>query len=173
MPVPAVFAVGTASFLLLAPTWWNNLAGYYVGTSISATALYIAYALPVILRLRKGSSFERGAWSLGRHHRWINVIAIAWVAFIAIILMLPTTPAGMPWRSEFDLNFVNYAPITIGAAVLLFGGWYVLCPTVVHGPGADGHDRGARAVRGRASRTVCTPRRHGLRDRIVRTDCVG
>ena len=30
------------------------------------------------------------------------------------------------WRSGFDLNFVNYAPLTIGTAFLPFGGWYVL-----------------------------------------------
>jgi hypothetical protein len=71
--------------------------------------------------------FEPGAWSLGRHHRWINaMIAIAWVAFISIVFMLPTTPAGTPWRSAFDLNFANYAPVTIGTALLLFGGWYAL-----------------------------------------------
>jgi hypothetical protein len=46
--------------------------------------------------------------------------------FISVVFMLPTTPAGMPWRSAFDLNFANYAPVTIGAALLLFGGWYVL-----------------------------------------------
>jgi amino acid transporter len=126
VPVLAVFAVGVACFLLMVPTWWNNLAGYYVGASVSATSLYIAYALPVILRLRKGSSFERGAWSLGRHYRWINPIAIAWVVLISIVFMLPTSPAGMPWRTGFDLNFVNYAPLTIGTALLLFGGWYAL-----------------------------------------------
>jgi amino acid transporter len=126
VPVPAVLAVGIASFLLMLPTWWNNLAGYYVGISIGVTSLYIAYVLPVILRLRKGSSFERGAWSLGRHYRWINVIAIAWVGFVSVVFMLPTSPGGMPWRDGFDLNFVNYGPVTIGTALLLFGGWYVL-----------------------------------------------
>ena len=126
VPVHAVFGVGIASFLLVLPTWWNNLIGYYVATSIGATSLYIAYIQPVILRYRKGANFERGAWSLGRHYRWINPIAICWVVVISIVFMLPTNPGGIPWRSEFDPNFVNYAPVTIGAALLLFGGWYVL-----------------------------------------------
>ena len=126
VPVPAVFAVGAASFLILVPTWWNNLAGYYAATSIGATSLYIAYVQPVILRLRQGSSFEKGAWSLGRHYRWINPIAIGWVAVISVVFMLPTNPGGMPWRKGFDLNSVNYAPVTIGMAFLLFGGWYAV-----------------------------------------------
>jgi amino acid transporter len=126
VPVRAVFAVGTASFLILVPTWWNNLAGYYVATSISATSLYIAYIQPVYLRLREGERFERGAWTLGRHYRWINPIAIAWVAVISVVFMLPTNPGGIPWRDGFDWNLVNYAPLTIGFAFLLFGGWYAL-----------------------------------------------
>jgi amino acid transporter len=126
VPVAAVFAVGVASFLILVPAWWNNVVGYYVATSISATSLYIAYVQPVFLRLRKGESFERGAWSLGRHYRWINPIAIVWVVVISIVFWLPTTPEGIPWRHGFDWDFVNYAPLTIGTAFLLFGGWYAV-----------------------------------------------
>jgi len=126
VPVRAVFAVGTASFLILLPTWWNNLAGYYVATSIGATSLYIAYIQPVFLRFRKGADFEPGAWSLGKHYRWINPIAMAWVVVISVVFMLPTNPGGLPWRDGFDLNLVNYAPLTIGTAFVLFGGWYAL-----------------------------------------------
>jgi hypothetical protein len=35
-------------------------------------------------------------------------------------------PTGIPWKSGFDWNVVNYAPITVGGALVLFGGWYVL-----------------------------------------------
>jgi amino acid transporter len=126
VPVWAALAVGFLGFLLLVPTWWNNLAGYYVGTSVGTTGLYIAFILPVILRFRQGDKFEKGAWSLGRHSRWINVIAILWVTFIFVIFMLPTAPAGMPWRSGWSWNAVNYAPLTVFGAFLLFGGWWVL-----------------------------------------------
>ncbi len=126
VPVWAVAAVSLLGFLLLVPTWWNNLAGYYVGTSVGTTGLYIAFILPVILRFRAGPRFERGAWSLGRHYRWINLIAIAWVVLITIDFMLPTYPTGIPGNHGFSWNFVNYSPITIVGALLLFGGWWVL-----------------------------------------------
>ena len=29
-------------------------------------------------------------------------------------------------RTGFDWNVANYAPITVGGALILFGGWYVL-----------------------------------------------
>jgi amino acid transporter len=126
VPVWAVAAVSALGFLLMIPTYWNNLAGYYVGTSVGTTGLYIAFILPVFLRYRKGDSFERGAWSLGKHYKWINPIAIVWVVFISIVFMLPTGPGGIPWNSAWDWNLANYAPLTIGGAFILFGGWWVL-----------------------------------------------
>jgi len=126
VPAWAVVAVSGMGFLLMIPTWWNNLAGYYVGTSVGTTGLYIAFILPVILRFRKGASFERGAWSLGKHYKWINPIAIIWVLVISIVFMLPTSPAGQPWNSAFTWDAANYAPLTIGGALILFGGWWLL-----------------------------------------------
>ena len=57
----------------------------------------------------------------------MNRSAILWVCLIAIIFMLPTGPKGIPRNDAgFDWNYVNYAPLTIPAAFLLFGGWWVL-----------------------------------------------
>ena len=127
VPVYAVLrgrrAVG---FLLLLPTWWNNLAGYYVGTSVGTTCLYIAFILPVILRLRAGASFEHGAWSLGRKYRWINWVAIVWVAFISLLFILPITPAGHPLANISTWVSLNYAPIAVLGTLVLVGGWWLL-----------------------------------------------
>jgi amino acid transporter len=126
VPVWSCFAMGALGFLLLVPTWWNNLAGYYVGTSVGTTGLYIAFILPVFLRYRQGTNFQHGAWSLGKHHKWINPIAMVWVGFISIIFMLPTAPGGIPWNHAWGWNLANYAPVTIGGAFILFGGWWVI-----------------------------------------------
>ena len=32
----------------------------------------------------------------------------------------------MPWADEFTWEALNYAPILVGGALLLFGGWYAL-----------------------------------------------
>ena len=49
-----------------------------------------------------------------------------WIAFISIVFLLPFAKVGIPGNDGFTWDFVNYTPITVGAAFLLFGGWYVL-----------------------------------------------
>jgi amino acid transporter len=126
VPIYAVVAIGILAWLLMVPTLKNAVVGYLVGTSIAVIGLYIAFGIPVFLRLRAGEAFERGAWHLGNRYKWIDVLAIAWIILICILFMLPIAPGGVPWDDAFDWNVVNYAPLTVGGALLLFGGWYVL-----------------------------------------------
>ena len=71
-------------------------AAFYVVTSISTITLYLAYVIPIYLnwrnkRRRQGeyTTPESAPWNLGRWATPINVIAIAWTAFITIIFSLP------------------------------------------------------------------------------------
>ena len=88
--------------------------------------LYIAFILPVILRFRQGDNFEHGAWSLGKHYKWIDLVSIIWVAIISILFLGPVTPTGIPWKDGFNWDVANYAPLTVGGALLLFGGWWLI-----------------------------------------------
>jgi len=126
VPVNTVWAICVLSFALMIPTLWNGIVGYAVGTSVAVIGLYIAFMLPIILRLRAGEAFERSAWHLGKHYKWIDVVAIAWIIFISIVFLLPFAYGGIPWNDGFDWNLVNYTPLTVGGAFLLFGGWYLL-----------------------------------------------
>jgi hypothetical protein len=115
-----------AAAAIMLPAYWNYLVGYLVGTGIAVIGLYIAFILPVYLRFRQGDKFEHGAWSLGNHYKWIDLVAIIWVAFITIIFLLPPYKASVPWADEFTWEALNYAPILVGGALILFGGWYAL-----------------------------------------------
>jgi amino acid transporter len=126
VPVNAVIAIAVLSWALMLPTLINGAIGYAVGTSIAVIGLYIAFALPIILRIRAGESFEHGAWSLGRHYKWISPLAVAWIVLVCIIFLLPFSPKGIPGAEEFDWALVNYAPLTVGGALILFGGWFLL-----------------------------------------------
>jgi amino acid transporter len=126
VPHMAVIAIVVASGLLMLPTLYNFFIGYYVGTGIAVIGLYIAFILPVILRYRLGDTFEPGAWTLGKHYKWIDLIAIIWVVFICIVFLMPPYSVSAPWKDGFTWEAVNYAPILVGGALLLFGGWWVL-----------------------------------------------
>jgi amino acid transporter len=126
VPHLAVIAIIVASAALMLPTLYNFFIGYYVGTGIAVIGLYIAFILPVILRFRMGDRFESGAWSLGKHYKWIDLIAIVWVFFISIVFLMPPYSVSAPWEEGFTWEAVNYAPILVGGALLLFGGWWVL-----------------------------------------------
>ncbi|MBA2568744.1 MAG: amino acid permease [Actinobacteria bacterium] len=126
VPLYCVLAICVLAFLLMVPTLSNAFVGYAVGTQVSVIGLYIAFVLPIILRLRAGESFERGAWHLGKHYKWIDWLSIIWIAFICIAFMLPFAKVGIPGNEGFTWDFVNYTPILVLGALLLFGGWYVL-----------------------------------------------
>jgi amino acid transporter len=126
VPIYTVGAICVLSFLTPLPALWFGYVGYAAATSVAVIGLYIAFLLPIILRLRAGSSFEPGAWSLGRHYKWIDSIAILWITFISVVFILPFAYGGIPWNKGFDWNLFNYTIVMVGGAFVLFGGWYVL-----------------------------------------------
>ena len=99
---------------------------YAAVTSIATIALYLAYAMPIFLRLRQGDSWEAGPWNLGRWYKPIGIIACLWVGFISILFVMPITPTGVPWNKDFTWLSFNYAPIAVGGTLLLVGGWWLL-----------------------------------------------
>jgi amino acid transporter len=126
IPVYTVWAICVLAFLTPLPALWFGYVGYAASTAVAVIGLYIAFVLPIILRLRAGERFERGAWHLGRHYRWIDWIAILWIAFICLVFLAPFAYGGIPWNTGFDWNLFNYTILTVGGAFVAFGGWYVL-----------------------------------------------
>jgi hypothetical protein len=56
----------------------------------------------------------------------MNPFATVWVGIITIIFILPTTPAGVPWRDGFNWQAVNYAPLVTGGLILIVGVWWLV-----------------------------------------------
>jgi amino acid transporter len=112
VPANAVVLICFLALVLALPAWSGDAFFVYAAvTSVATIGLYVAYILPVYLRLRAGKSFDPGPWSLGRWHKPINVIAILWVIFICILFIMPVTDAGVWWGDDFDYKSANYAPI--------------------------------------------------------------
>jgi amino acid transporter len=138
VPLYAVIAVSVASLLITIPAYWGNKIGvpwaYFAITAICTVGLYLAYIIPVYLRLRAGDKFQPGPWTLGRHYKWINVGAIVFVLLVVYALDIPTVPAGVPWNSGFDWTSVNYSPLVLVVGVLVGIWWFVDAKKKYTGP---------------------------------------
>ena len=133
VPYMAAIAIAVLAFLCAFPAFFSKDIGVGAGyvayaavTSIATIGLYIAYAIPIFLRLREGDAWEPGEWTLGKHYRWIGTVACLWVGFIAILFIMPVSPAGIPWNDDFTWLSVNYAPIALLGTFALVGVWWLV-----------------------------------------------
>ncbi|TRM58833.1 amino acid/polyamine transporter I [Schizophyllum amplum] len=75
--------------------------------------LYTSYATPILMRITSGHAvFVPGPFSLGRWATPVGTIAVAWVAFIVVLLMFPTA-------STVTAEEMNYSVVLI-MAVFIF-----------------------------------------------------
>jgi amino acid transporter len=129
VPLYAVLAVSVAALIITIPAYWGNKIGtpwaYFAITAICTVGLYIAYIIPVYLRLRQGTRFQPGPWTLGRHYKWINIGAIVFVILVVFSLDIPTVPGGVPWKSEFQWTALNYSPLVLIVGLLVAIWWVV------------------------------------------------
>jgi amino acid transporter len=128
VPFNAVIAVSVASLVIAIPALFgeNDIPfAFFALTGICTVGLYLAYIIPVYLRLRRGDDFEPGPWNLGRRYKLVNSLAIAFVILVVFSLNLPYTPAGLPWNDGFDASLINYTPFAI-VLPLIFGVWYLV-----------------------------------------------
>jgi amino acid transporter len=130
VPAYSVLFMAACALLVTLPALVGEEEGvpyaFFAVVSITVIGLYIAYVMPVYLRWRKGDSWETGPWSLGKKYKWINPIAVVWVAISVVIFSLPFTPAAVPWNDEFDWKAFNYAPLTVAVVVLAVGLWWLI-----------------------------------------------
>jgi amino acid transporter len=128
VPFNAVIAVSVFSLAIAIPALFgkNDIPfAFFAITGICTVGLYLAYIIPVYLRLRAGDSFRPGPWNLGSRYRLVNVLAIIFVVLVVFSLDLPYTPTGLPWNEDFDTSVVNYTPFAI-LLPLIFGVWYLI-----------------------------------------------
>ena len=138
-PTNSIWFCVVFAFILAVPSLWSGVA-YAAVTSIATIGLYIAYVLPTLLRRFQGSSFQGGRWSLGRWSPFIGWLGIIWVAFIAVLFMLPTV-------SPVNHDTFNYAPIAVGVVLLFAGGYWLLSARKwFTGPKVQGDEAQLKAI---------------------------
>jgi amino acid transporter len=138
VPLYAVIAVSVVSLIITIPAYFGTKTGvpwaYFAITSICTVGLYLAYIIPVYLRLRKGDSFQSGVWTLGRKYKWVNIGAIAFVVLVVYALDGPTTVTGAPWNDGFKWTSFNYSPLVLVVGLIVGIWWWVDAKNRYHGP---------------------------------------
>jgi amino acid transporter len=131
LTLPALIEVnlGTAKAPIILPV------AFFAVTSIAVIGLYLSFAIPIFLRWRRGSDFQVGSWNNGSKYKWMNLVAVIEIVVVAIYLMLPNVPPGVPGNADFAWKFVNYSPIvTLGALLLLAIWWFASARHWFKGP---------------------------------------
>ena len=130
VPVNAVMASAVAGVVLTLPALWKSPTGvptaFYAVVSVCVISLYLAFMIPIYLRLKAGSSFKAGEWTLGSKYKWMCTLAVAEIVIISIYFILPIAPSGTPGNKDFTWTSVNYAPLVTGGALLILAIWWQL-----------------------------------------------
>ncbi|GAA4533110.1 MULTISPECIES: amino acid permease [Nonomuraea] len=130
-PVNAILAgCGAAAFITLpalyAPPGLTTPVAFFAVVSIAVIGLYLAFLIPIWLRLRMGDRFEPGPWTLGRRYKVLGWIAVIEIAVVCVYFIMPFSPAGVPGDEDFTWTSVNYAPIAVGVVLIGIGLWWWL-----------------------------------------------
>jgi amino acid transporter len=131
-PTNSIWFAAVGAFILGLPYLWNPVA-YSAVTSIAVIGLYIAYGIPILLRRLAGSRFQQGPWNLRQWSAPVGWIAVIWIAFIAILFVLPQVSPGN------TLTTFNYAPVAVGVVLIYSGAyWFLSARKWFKGPKVQG-----------------------------------
>jgi amino acid transporter len=129
-PVWAIILGTTAGGVITLPALYKAPNGapvaFYAVVSVAVIGLYLAFMIPIYLRLRAGDRFKPGPWTLGRKYKVLGWIAVVEIAIISVYFILPTSPGGVPFSKDFDWKLFNYAPVIVGGVLILVTLWWFL-----------------------------------------------
>jgi len=111
-PTNSIWLCVVCSTILVIPAL-HSIIAYTATTAIAVIGLYVAYVIPVYLRLRD-KEFRVGPWNLGRWSKPIGWTAVIWVGIICILFIVPTT---------YPITGSNFNYTIVAVAVVLGGAW--------------------------------------------------
>ncbi|CAF2090867.1 unnamed protein product [Brassica rapa subsp. narinosa] len=119
VPVNAVWLSASISFCM-ALTSLGSIVAFQAMVSIATIGLYIAYAIPIFLRVTLSrKTFVAGPFSLGRYGKVVGWVAVIWVATISVLFSLPVA---YPITAET----LNYTPVAVaGLLAIILSYWLI------------------------------------------------
>jgi amino acid transporter len=107
----------------------GSLVAFQAMASVATTAVYIAYALPILFRVTLAyKSFTPGPFNLGRYSVLVGWISVLWVATITVLFSLPVS-------YPVTKDTLNYTPVAVGGLfTLILLSWIVRARHWFKGP---------------------------------------
>ncbi|CAB4700950.1 MAG: amino acid permease [Actinobacteria bacterium] len=133
---------------------------FFAMTGICVIGLYIAYAIPIYLRLTN-PDFQTGPWNLKGKHKLVGWTSLIWIGFITILFFAPLFwPFWKFWGKDnailnadgtesgfFKQNNVNFtAPLIIGSFIVIALYWAFSGRKWFTGPKVQGTPEELRAI---------------------------
>jgi amino acid transporter len=118
-PVKAVWLAVGLSLLLGVPALVSTVV-FNAVASINVIGVFSAYGIPIFYRARQGQTFQHGeGWNLGRHGHLVAWVAVAWIACMDVLFVLPES-------SPITRSTFNFAgPVLILVLVISAVWWRV------------------------------------------------
>ncbi|KAH0899295.1 hypothetical protein HID58_048863 [Brassica napus] len=113
----------TVNFLSDVMKNWQSLGSivaFQAMVSIATIGLYIAYAIPILLRVTLSRhTFVAGPFSLGGYGMVVGWVAVIWVATISVLFSLPVA---YPITAET----LNYTPVAVAGVLAIILSYWLL-----------------------------------------------
>ena len=147
-PTNSVWLAVVLAFILGVPSLYQKAhysVAFFAIVSIGTVGLYIAYIIPVFLRLRN-RDFQPGPWNLGKWSKPIGWVAFIWVVFICLVFFVPQFYPWLPGdnvtaggATTYGLNNFNWAGPTMFIIFAVTGIWWLVsAKNWFHGPQVQG-----------------------------------
>jgi len=151
--------VGASSLYVRGTGAGRYSTAFFAMTGICVIGLYIAYAIPIYLRLTN-PDFQVGPWNLKGWHKLVGWTSIVWIAIISVLFCAPLFwPFWKPFGSGnlflddgagntfYKINNFNFTgPLIILGAIFVMGYWSFSGKKWFTGPKVQGTPEELRAI---------------------------
>ncbi|KAJ3111957.1 hypothetical protein HK100_002495 [Physocladia obscura] len=120
VPARAIWFAVVLDTIVCLPSLGSSTA-FTALTSIGTVGLYVSYSIPIFFRVYHLKYFNRGRWNVGAFGPIIACVAVIWVAFVAVALLIPTSNP-----NPFVASLFNWAIVELGIVLMLLTVYWLL-----------------------------------------------
>ncbi|KAJ3236628.1 hypothetical protein HDU81_010592 [Chytriomyces hyalinus] len=138
VPLRATLLIVALDCAVLIPSLYSSVL-YTAINSFGVIGIYLSYLVPIFLRALEDEKFPRGPFSLGPWGKPVAIVAVLFLCFSSIALVLPTVYINpddylLPDNITLDYNayivdylsVFNWAPVVVIAVFIISNAFWVL-----------------------------------------------